>query len=151
MAEVGAQTQRKETATPAGPLRSQREEERFKETSPGGAGKWSEQGGGRWKVRDTKFLLIPSFKTHTQAWHIALSHRVKESDDIPEHGNPSAQSTHLHTFPHPAADPDPVTAEPQQRTKFRGRGPGSASWVAAPSPHSHMVAHWLNISEGGLS
>lgn len=70
MAQVGTQTQRKETATPAGPLRSQREEERCKETSPGGAGKRSEQGRGRWKVRDMKFLLIPSFKTHTRAWHI---------------------------------------------------------------------------------
>lgn len=50
MAEVGAQTQSKETATPAEPLRSQREEERCKETSPGGVGKWSEQGRGRWEV-----------------------------------------------------------------------------------------------------
>lgn len=70
MAEARAQTQLKETVTPAGPLRSQREEERCKENSPGGAEKWSEQGRGRWKVKDRKFLLIPSFKTRTRAWHI---------------------------------------------------------------------------------
>lgn len=55
MAEVGAQTQRKETATPAGPLRSQREQERCKENSPEGRGNGLRKGGGggKWGKRSS--------------------------------------------------------------------------------------------------
>lgn len=45
----------------------------------------------------------------------------------------------------------PSQLSPSKEQRLEGGGSGSASWAAAPSPHSHMVAHWLNISEGGLS
>lgn len=113
--------------------------------SPGGAGKWSEQGQGEGKVEETKFLPTPIIPNTL----LGLAHRYtgslkpsssREPMTYLSKRTPPLRAPNLHTFPHPAAELNPLTAEPRKEQSFGGGLEMPSLADATSRPYSHVVA-----------